>query len=262
MSQELLQQVEELRDRVRDLEASQHRVAELEERLDFTERLLAQRRDVEQLPQELTRDRGGRVRVLLAVGAGLLGTTLGPIGRAWGRRIEARISVAGTAIRGAGSSGSPTWKHVRSGWLNWKSAWTSPSACCAPAARAPINCHGRSRLMSHGRIDNRYLVVATILGLAAIGGLRHDGHEDGRGLRGPRPRSRLGVVGAVIFKGPVGKALGRRIENGRRRQSRRRSTWPRWTRCGRRVMELEERLDFTERMISKAREPERINGRG
>lgn len=44
---ELLQQVDELRERVRDLEASQHRVAELEERLDFTERLLAQRRDVE-----------------------------------------------------------------------------------------------------------------------------------------------------------------------------------------------------------------------
>ena len=51
VSQELLQQVEELRDRVRDLEASQHRVAELEERLDFTERLLSQRRDVEQLPR-------------------------------------------------------------------------------------------------------------------------------------------------------------------------------------------------------------------
>jgi len=46
-SQELLQQLEELRDRVHELEASQHRVAELEERLDFTERLLAQRRDVE-----------------------------------------------------------------------------------------------------------------------------------------------------------------------------------------------------------------------
>lgn len=28
----------------------------------------------------------------LAVGAGLLGTTMGPIGRAWGRRIEARIA--------------------------------------------------------------------------------------------------------------------------------------------------------------------------
>ena len=46
-SPELLQQVEELRDRVQDLEASQHRVTELEERLDFTERLLAQRRDIE-----------------------------------------------------------------------------------------------------------------------------------------------------------------------------------------------------------------------
>jgi Tfp pilus assembly protein PilO len=46
-SPELLQQVEELRERVHELESSQHRVAELEERLDFTERLLAQRRDVE-----------------------------------------------------------------------------------------------------------------------------------------------------------------------------------------------------------------------
>src|SRR5512143_1922850 len=44
MSPALLQQVDELRERVRDLESSQHRVAELEERLDFTERLLAQRR--------------------------------------------------------------------------------------------------------------------------------------------------------------------------------------------------------------------------
>jgi Tfp pilus assembly protein PilO len=50
-NQELQQQLEELRDRVHDLEASQHRVAELEERLDFTERLLTQRRDVEQLPR-------------------------------------------------------------------------------------------------------------------------------------------------------------------------------------------------------------------
>jgi hypothetical protein len=47
VSQELLQQLDELRERVRDLESSQHRVAELEERLDFTERLLAQRRDIE-----------------------------------------------------------------------------------------------------------------------------------------------------------------------------------------------------------------------
>lgn len=47
----LQREVEELRDRVRDLEAGQGRYAELEERLDFAERLLAQRREVEQLPR-------------------------------------------------------------------------------------------------------------------------------------------------------------------------------------------------------------------
>jgi Tfp pilus assembly protein PilO len=47
----LQHEVEELRERVRDLEAGQSRYAELEERLDFAERLLAQRREVEQLPR-------------------------------------------------------------------------------------------------------------------------------------------------------------------------------------------------------------------
>lgn len=50
-SPELAPQVEELRDRVRELEGVHHRVAELEERLDFTERLLTQRRDAEPLPR-------------------------------------------------------------------------------------------------------------------------------------------------------------------------------------------------------------------
>lgn len=40
---ELAQQVEDLRERVREVEVLQGRVIELEERLDFTERLLAQR---------------------------------------------------------------------------------------------------------------------------------------------------------------------------------------------------------------------------
>lgn len=47
----LQREVEELRERVRDLEAGQGRYVELEERLDFAERLLAQRREVEQLPR-------------------------------------------------------------------------------------------------------------------------------------------------------------------------------------------------------------------
>ncbi len=42
--------VEDLRQRMAELEAMQHRVMELEERVDFTERLLSQRREVERLP--------------------------------------------------------------------------------------------------------------------------------------------------------------------------------------------------------------------
>jgi hypothetical protein len=47
----LQHEVEDLRERVRDLEAGQSRYAELEERLDFAERLLAQRREADQLPR-------------------------------------------------------------------------------------------------------------------------------------------------------------------------------------------------------------------
>jgi hypothetical protein len=41
----------ELEQRMTELEAREGRLAELEERLDFAERLLAQRRDAAQLPQ-------------------------------------------------------------------------------------------------------------------------------------------------------------------------------------------------------------------
>jgi hypothetical protein len=37
----------------------------------------------------------GEFASMLALGAGLLGATLGPIGQAWGRRIEARIGGGG-----------------------------------------------------------------------------------------------------------------------------------------------------------------------
>jgi hypothetical protein len=47
---ELEREVHELRERVRDLEHGGTRLSELEERLDFAERLLAQRRDSAQLP--------------------------------------------------------------------------------------------------------------------------------------------------------------------------------------------------------------------
>lgn len=44
-------EVSDLRQRVVELEAQQSRVAELEERLDFAERLLAEQRSVAQLPR-------------------------------------------------------------------------------------------------------------------------------------------------------------------------------------------------------------------
>jgi hypothetical protein len=46
------EELEALRARITDLEAQQQRVAELEERVDFAERLLTQRREAERLPQE------------------------------------------------------------------------------------------------------------------------------------------------------------------------------------------------------------------
>lgn len=46
----LLTDAEELRARVADLEAQQSRLVELEERLDFAERLLAEQRSPGQLP--------------------------------------------------------------------------------------------------------------------------------------------------------------------------------------------------------------------
>lgn len=45
----VLAELDQLRQRVQDLEGVQGRVLELEERLDFAERLLAQRREVERL---------------------------------------------------------------------------------------------------------------------------------------------------------------------------------------------------------------------
>jgi len=114
--------------------------------------------------------------------------------------------------------------------------------------------------MSHGRIDNRYLVVATILGLAAIGAFTTMAMTIGEDFAIPALIA-LGVIGAVIFKGPIGKALGRRLENGAPLEPSPEFMADMDDLRGR-VMELEERLDFTERMLSKAREPERINGHG
>lgn len=48
--QGLKAELEQLRHRLEDVESSQHRLLELEERVDFAERLLTQRRESERLP--------------------------------------------------------------------------------------------------------------------------------------------------------------------------------------------------------------------
>jgi hypothetical protein len=47
----LHEELDQLRGRLAEIEALQHRVMELEERVDFAERLLAQRREPERLPR-------------------------------------------------------------------------------------------------------------------------------------------------------------------------------------------------------------------
>lgn len=44
-------ELDQLRERVAELEGMQHRMLELEERVDFAERLLSQRREAERLPR-------------------------------------------------------------------------------------------------------------------------------------------------------------------------------------------------------------------
>lgn len=70
----------------------------------------------------------------------------------------------------------------------------------------------------------------------------------------------IGIGGIFLTSGPIGRAAGRFIESALAPPD----TTPEWQaeadELRARVAELEERLDFTERMLSKAREPERVNG--
>ncbi len=69
-----------------------------------------------------------------------------------------------------------------------------------------------------------------------------------------------GVVGGVVLRGPLGKALAQRIGSV--------ATAPsevpvelieELDEVRNRVLELEERLDFAERLLAQAREPERLS---
>jgi len=80
--------------------------------------------------------------------------------------------------------------------------------------------------MSKGRVDTRYLIVGTILGLAGIMAFTTMGMKMGEDFAVPGLIA-LAIVGIVILKGPVGKAW-RVVSRMDRASSRRARCWPRW----------------------------------
>ena len=66
------------------------------------------------------------------------------------------------------------------------------------------------------------------------------------------------VAAAVIFRGPLGQALARRLEGGAGRQGEQDATLHALDELRGRMAELEERVDFAERLLAQAREPDRL----
>jgi hypothetical protein len=72
----------------------------------------------------------------------------------------------------------------------------------------------------------------------------------------------VGIVGvvaaAVVFRGPLGQALARRLEGGAVEPADQEAVLHALDEMRGRLAELEERVDFAERLLSQSREPERL----
>ncbi len=66
------------------------------------------------------------------------------------------------------------------------------------------------------------------------------------------------ISAGVIFRGPLGQALARRLENGGAGQGDQEATLQALDEMRGRMAELEERVDFAERMLAQSREPDRL----
>ncbi len=66
------------------------------------------------------------------------------------------------------------------------------------------------------------------------------------------------VAGAVIFRGPLGQALARRLEGGGVHSGDQEATLQALDEMRGRMAELEERVDFAERLLAQARQPDRL----
>jgi hypothetical protein len=67
------------------------------------------------------------------------------------------------------------------------------------------------------------------------------------------------VAAAVIFRGPLGQALARRLEAGGARSGEQEATLQALDDMRGRMAELEERVDFAERLLAQSREPDRLH---
>ena len=111
--------------------------------------------------------------------------------------------------------------------------------------------------MNRDRMEIWYLLFGTILGFAGIAAFASVANRVGDDFIIPAVIA-LGVVGVTIFKGPVGKAIGRRISEGTP-TSASPELMMELDDMRSRMLELEERLDFAERMLAKP-QGERIGG--
>lgn len=66
------------------------------------------------------------------------------------------------------------------------------------------------------------------------------------------------ISAGVIFRGPLGQALARRLENGGAGPGDQEAALQALDEIRGRMAELEERVDFAERMLAQSREPDRL----
>ena len=109
--------------------------------------------------------------------------------------------------------------------------------------------------------DNGALyAAAAVLGVALIGAFTWLGLRVGEDFLIPAIIT-LGVGGTIVLRGPVGKAIARRLEGGQPAEMSPEAL-AEVDELRARVAELEERMDFSERMLAQQREPDRIVGSG
>ena len=108
--------------------------------------------------------------------------------------------------------------------------------------------------------DPGFWVATTFIGMAVIGAFIALSVVIGEDFAVPAIIT-LGIVGVVLARGELGRALARRIEHGQAPDSDG-ELHAELDEMRGRVAELEERVDFAERLLSRQRETAQLPGNG